>query len=208
MLQMSMTQEEQRTAHTYDALGRWWALKHSGCGFWAAELEKFRNLLPRGRVLEVGPGGGRDAEDLIAYGYEYVGADVSSTLIDVARERNPSASFSLQSVCNLALVPERFDGFWAAAVLLHLPKSRIGTALAEIKRVTRPRGVGFIALKKGIGQGMESKVNEAGDDNRFFAYYSADELSSELTRAGFDIVESTERPEPQSTWLCFHVRRL
>ena len=56
-------------------------------------MEKYHELLPGGKVLEVGSGAGKEAAALIGMGYEYTGADASKGLIALAQQRNPTAAF-------------------------------------------------------------------------------------------------------------------
>lgn len=114
-----------------------------------------QELLPTGKVLEIGSGGGRDAKELIAKGYKYTGTDVSKGLLEEARKANPSTVFLRQSVYDLDFPDNTFDGFWASAVLLHIPKDRIDEALSRLRAVVRNDGIGFISIKQGEGQKIE-----------------------------------------------------
>jgi len=94
-----------------------------------------------------------------------------------------------------------FDGFWAAAVLLHIPKERIDEALKKIKKVVKPSGVGFISVKQGEGE----KTDEA--TGRWFAYYGQDEFTDVLRKNGYKVLEAGIRPtEGETTWLTFFVK--
>jgi vacuolar-type H+-ATPase subunit F/Vma7 len=92
--------------------------------------------------------------------------------------------------------------------LLHIPKSKIDQALQQIKKFVKNDGVGFISIKEGIGEKMESKTADYGsDDKRFFAFYSKKEFEGVLSRNGFEIIKAESlklmgKPE----FLCFFVR--
>lgn len=198
---MQLTPEEKITLETYNATAKQWSENHATPGFWKEEMGIFRTLLPDGKILEIGSGGGRDAKELLALSYEYVGTDISTGLIEVARRENPNAVFLAQSVYDLDF-PEgtQFDGFWASAVLLHIPKARIDAALQRIKKFMREGAIGFISLKQGDGERLE-------EDKRFFAYYSEKEFRQILQRNSFDVVQTTVHPmNEKTTWLCFFVR--
>ena len=198
---MELTAEEKITLETYNATAKQWSEKHATVGFWKEEMGTFRKLLPSGKILEIGSGGGRDAKELIALGYEYVGTDISTGLIEVAKRENPHATFLSQSVYELDF-PEgtKFDGFWASAVLLHIPKVRINAALQHIKKFMRDGAVGFISLKQGDGERIE-------EDKRFFVYYYEEEFRQVLQGNSFEVVQTTVRSmSGKTTWLCFFVR--
>lgn len=198
--------EERLTTDGYDRCALAWSEEHGSPDYWAKEMAAFQTLLPAGRILEIGAGGGRDAKELIALGYQYVGTDISVGLLDVARRELPDHEFHEQSVYDLSF-PELFDGFWASAVLLHIPKRRIDQALRQIKSVVRPGGIGFISLKEGTGEAFETEIVGGHELKRFFAYWSEVEFSSVLARNCYEVVQHIYHPRSERTrWHCFLVQ--
>jgi SAM-dependent methyltransferase len=59
----------------------------------------------------------------------------------------------------------KFDGVWANACLLHVPKDRLGEVIARIHRALRPNGILFASFKAGEGEGRDKL-------GRFFRYQS------------------------------------
>lgn len=201
--------EEQDTIETYNHVAQIWVNNYNPSGFWAAEMEKFQQLLPKGRILEIGAGGVRDARELLAIGYEYVGTDISIKLLEEARKLLPNQKFYLQSVYDLDFLNlPKFDGFWSSKVLLHLPKKRINEALQRIKTVIRPGAIGFISLIDGRGEELrDEKWDDDSRHKRYFAYYSKQEFTSVLDRSGYKILDYSFRPESKRfRWHCFFVR--
>ncbi len=164
-----LSPEEQITIENYDKFATTWAGERNTKNFWAQELQRFHELLPKGTILEIGSGHGRDAADLLELGYDYVGTDLSEGLLNIIRNRFPDQKFYQQSVYKLDF-PQgpKFDGFWAAAILLHIPKSRMDEALQSIRRVVNSGAIGFISLKDGQGEGVQD--DEVGGETmrRFF----------------------------------------
>lgn len=200
---MPLTNEEKRTIDYYNQKAEEWVASHGGYeeeSYWKREIARFHELLPSGKVLEIGSGSGKDALALISLGYKYTGTDASQELIKIAQKRNPRANFLCQEVGDLDFPQETFDGFWIAATLLHIPKTRIDKALSRIKKVVKPGGVGFISMKQGEGEKTDQKTG------RWFAYYSKNEFTEVLERNGFKVVETQIRPEEEDTWLVFYVR--
>lgn len=203
-----LTPEEKITIDSYNLFGADWAATHSSPGFWAKELEAFNKYLPDGHVLEIGAGGGRDARELIAAGYDYTGIEPSSSLLAIAQKANPTASFFRQTVYEMDFPDDNFDGFWAAAVLLHIPKARLGEALNEMSRVVRSGGKGFISLMEGEGEKVEAQTSF----KRNFVYYQADEFKTALNKNNYRILELGSRTDKfgaktikDRTWLTFIV---
>lgn len=197
---------ELMTIDAYDKTAQTWISKHGGSDFWEAELGRFYTLLPAGKILEIGAGGGRDAKPLIEHGYDYIGTDISTGLLKEVKKALPNHPFYEMSVYDLNFSPRFFDGFWASAVLLHVPKERVNEALARIKSVVKSRGIGFISLKDGTDEKVEA--DKIGDKTvkRFFAYWQKEEFQKVLEENGFSVVDYTYRPMSEKTrWHCFFV---
>src|SRR3989338_7458860 len=109
--------------------------------FWRSEFEQFKTLLPHGKVLDIGCGGGRDALLFVPSRYNYVGIDFSREMLEQAQRSAPNAIFVQMDMYALNFVPYTFDGFWAAASLLHIPKTKTPLVLREIHRVTKTGGI-------------------------------------------------------------------
>ncbi len=203
------TREEDVTIAGYNQFPEQWVDKNRDTTVFDREFPKIQSLLPQGKFLEIGSAGGRDAVKIAAAGYDYAGIDVSTGLIEVARNRFPDLKFYNQSIYGISFPENEFDGFWCAATLLHLPKMRIYEALGNIYRVLKPNGVGFFCIKKGTGDMVREE--EFVDDKpfvRYFSYYQPDEFSKVLTKARFTILEHSEVPvSRKTTWLNFIVQK-
>lgn len=204
---MAKTRKEQKTVSYYDQQAQQWALEHGGQeekSYWKKQMTKFKELLPSGKILEIGSGAGKDAKALVAMGYEYTGTDASKGLIEVAQVKNPNAKFVNQAVEDLNFPSGSFDGFWTAATLLHIPKDQIDLSLQKIKSVCKVGSIGFISLKEGQGE------KEDTNTGRWFAYYSEEEFRDVLNRNGFEVVDFEIREETrpdQPNWLAFFVKQ-
>ena len=204
---MKLTQEEELTIETYDTNAKVWAKKHSVPGFWAKEIATFRKLLPKGKILEIGAGGGRDAQELIKLGYNYTGIDVSRGLLAEASKLNPQARFVIKSIYDLDFPRDSFDGFWTSATLLHIPKNRIKIALRKIHYVIRPNGIGFISIKQGRGEKIVEDESEMPGEKRLFVYYSQKGFKNILEKNGYRIIKSYLVPmSERTTWIIYFVK--
>ena len=195
---MTATDKEKQTVDYYDREAANWASSHKGYeekSYWEGEMAKFHELLPSGKVLEIGFGTGKDALALIALGYDYTGTDASEGLLKIARRRNPNAKFEYMAVHDL-----EFDGFWTAATLLHIPKDRIDGALVSIKKVIKHGGIGFISMKSGVGERTDPETG------RWFSYYSQDEFNDVLKRNDFEIINKATRQGEKDLWLVYFVK--
>jgi SAM-dependent methyltransferase len=109
-------------------------------------LEKY---VPRGgRILEIGPGGGRWTGPLLERADEYLGIDISATCIQHCRQRfsgNVRARFEVGSGVSLAAAADAsIDTLWSCDVFVHINRAEVELYAAEFRRVMRAGAVGII----------------------------------------------------------------
>ena len=139
------------------------------------EVSAFVESLPRAsRVLDVGSGNGRHAKVLAMRGHDAVAVDFSRRLLTIGRNETRSLPFAERiawtegEATKLPFQGESFDAGICVAVLHHLPtfQDRIA-ALAEIKRVLRPRGRVVVSVwardQPRFAAVTEAHATESGD---------------------------------------------
>lgn len=127
----------------------------SGTGGASRWLPDFMNMLPTGaRILELGCGGGRDAEVLLANGFEVVPTDGVAAIAAKAEERlgRPVKVMRFDELSE----SRAFDAVWANASLLHVPLAGLGKIFALIHEALRPGGLFFASYKTGSSDGRDS----------------------------------------------------
>ncbi|MHB8362050.1 MAG: class I SAM-dependent methyltransferase [Patescibacteria group bacterium] len=194
---MCLSPQEKTTLLTYNKIAHEWCTDHSSQTFNQKDMLFFKSLLlPAKKIIEIGSGGGRDSLELSGT-YDYIGIDISRELIKEAKKTNPSAIFLNQSVYNIEFPENLFDGFWAAASLLHIPKRKIGIALGNIHKIVKNEGIGLISIKQGTGEKMVGKKMKSGYiSQRFFSFYKKQEFTDLLQQSGFEVLH-INRKKPQ-----------
>lgn len=138
-------------------------------------------------LLDAGSGPGRDTKYFLGKGFKVIGIDLSPGMLKEARRKVPGGRFIKMDIRKLKFKNKIFDGIWCQATLLHLPKNQAELALKEYWRVLKKEAILFISVKKGKGEGM---TRYKGKMDRFFAYYSKDEISKLIERNHFKILKS------------------
>lgn len=199
--------DEKNTVDLYNNIAGYWSKARNDKNFWANEHEKFKIFLPAGKILDIGCGAGRDSFWFVDNGYEYLGVDGSESMVKLARENNQKAKFEVKNFYEISSLKNAFNGFWAAASLLHIPKSQISEILKTIKNLLEPDGVGFISLKEGKGE--KNEIWQDTHFSRFFAYYIQQEFADILRLSRFSVLESGKKLSPRDSstvWLTYFVK--
>lgn len=160
-------------------------------------------------VLDAGCGPGRDLAAFRQAGCRVVGIDLSAGMLAEARRRVPGAILAQMDLRTLAFAEESFDGIWAMASLLHVPKDEATGVLVDFRRLVRPGGLLLLALKAGAGD-VELQDADHADAWRYFVYYQPAEVIAALQAAGWDVLQTEQRGQDRSgrPWLTIYARRL
>lgn len=148
----------------------------SGPGGRSRHLDPFlARLPPHAAILELGCGGGRDSEHMIARGFDVEPTDGVAEIARKAEERL-GRSVRVLRFDQLDAI-EAYDAIWANASLLHVPRSALADVVASIWRALRPNGWHFASFKGGSQEGRDSF-------GRYFSYLAATELRAAYDAAG------------------------
>jgi SAM-dependent methyltransferase len=139
-------------------------------------LDKFLALLPPGAaILELGCGAGGDSADMLARGFDVTPTDGSPEMAEVASRRLGRAVRTLL-FHDLDEV-EAYQGVWANACLLHVPRDELASVLALIRRALIPGGYFYASFKTGDAEGRDTL-------DRYYNYPTAGWLRPTYAEAG------------------------
>lgn len=172
------------TVETYEAVAERYRERHGDRGPIADLVARFDAALDGGRVLDVGCGPGWETATLADLGYEVVGVDLTPAFLEIAREEAPGTDLARMDMRRLGLRADAFDGVWSLASFLHVPRADAPATLAGFRRVLRPDGVLFLAVKEGEGTTVGDSYP---DDEREFTLWTAEELRDLLKTEGFAV---------------------
>ncbi len=194
---MSEGYEPAAIAASYDAVAESYADKL----FHELDYKPFdRQLLDElaagvdGVICDLGCGPGHVARYLAQRGAEVIGVDLSTAMVELARRRNPGLRFEQGNMLDLGAAD---GGAWAAVValysIIHIERTEVPIALAEIHRVLAPGGVLVVAVHAGTGEIRSDEF--LGQPVPFTGtYFALDEFTATIEAAGFMIDSAIERP--------------
>lgn len=149
-------------------------------------MDSFVSHIPQGgTILEIGSASGRDARYFAEKGYKVVCTDIiPQALQKLSDEGFETVEFDFRNQPK-AEWTEKFDGFFANAVLLHAPPEIFENALKNLAVVLKENGVAAFSLKTGEG---EEITLEKMDAPRYFRYHTEVEIREILSKLPFEII--------------------
>ena len=141
-----------------------------------ARLTRFLASLPaEAAILELGCGAGGDSAEMIARGYDVTPTDGSPELAALASRRlgRPVATLLFHELDAV----EAYEGVWANACLLHVPRNDLSKILSLIHRALKPGGAFYASYKAGDGDGRDTL-------DRYYNYPSEDWVRATYAQAG------------------------
>ena len=139
-------------------------------------LKGFLALLPpEGSILELGCGSGNHSADMLAAGFKLRATDGSPEMAEIASRKldHPVETMLFDELNE----NEAYDGVWASACLLHVPRDELAGILQRIRRALKPEGIFYASFKVGEGDGRDNL-------GRYYNYPSPEWLQATYAAAG------------------------
>ena len=136
-------------------------------------------LDPQSHILDAGCGSGRDSKAFIDLGHSVTAIDASPKICEEA-EKVLGQKVLCRSFEELEM-EKLFDGIWACASLLHVPRGKMPEVLCRLKRALKDDGILYASFKYGAGE-----VTKQG---RHFSNYDEKALRKLMEGAGFEVLE-------------------
>jgi SAM-dependent methyltransferase len=142
----------------------------------SARLKDFLALLPSsGSILELGCGAGNHSAEMLAAGFALRATDGSPEMAEIASRRlgHPVEAMLFHQLDDHAA----YDGVWASACLLHVPRDELAGILGRVHRALKPGGLFYASFKVGEDDGRDSL-------GRYYNYVSPEWLRATYAEAG------------------------
>lgn len=175
-------------------------------GTWNHDVSQNYNALvaamPKnpGTVLDLGCGPGRDLVAFKRQGHTAIGLDATPAFVEMAQQASGCEVWQ-QSFLSLDLPAETFDGIFANASLIHVPRAEMVRVLKDLWRSLVPGGAIMMSMVRGDREGYS--VRPTG--YRYVAGWEYETLAPLVEQAGFEILHHYYRPQglpcEQQSWL-------
>ncbi|MDP2631273.1 MAG: class I SAM-dependent methyltransferase [Candidatus Uhrbacteria bacterium] len=194
------------TQQAYNKIAKDWHKDHKSDSWWVDGTDNFASKLEEGsEVLDVGCGAGTKSKYLKARRLIITGIDFSEGLLEIAHREVPDADFILLDMRKVAQLGRKFDGVFAQASLLHIPKNEAPQVLLKLVDVVKQGGYFYVAVKGIRVGGVEEEVKVESDYGyeykRFFSYYSLEEIHQYFLDAGLNVVWQNVKRDGNTDWI-------
>jgi SAM-dependent methyltransferase len=191
---------------TYNKIAKDWHKTHQSNDWWVNGTDKFISLLKPGSfVLDVGCGGGNKSGYLMDRGLKVFGIDFAEEMVAIAKKENPDAEFAVVDLYEIEKLNKKFDGVFMQAVLLHIPRKEAPECLRKAVSILKPDGLLYVAVKGKKDNGIEEEIKTEKDYGyeyqRFFSYFSLDEIKTMFKKIGLEVVYETIEFSGRSNWV-------
>ena len=190
---------------TYNKIAEDWYKDHLD-EWWIPGAEAFLSFLNKGdRILDAGCGPGIKSGFFVDRGFQAHGVDFSESMIEIAKREFPQAEFSVLDLNEAEKLDGPFDGIFLQAVLLHFPKSQAQELLKKLAAKLKSGGILHVSVKE-IWENQPDEHIRKEDDygyeyERFFSYYTTEEVESYLRNLGFEIVYADKATWGKTNWI-------
>ena len=128
----------------------------------------FAHLPPKGIILDLGCGSGRDTKAFLEAGFRVDAVDGSEELCALA---SAYTGIQVRQMLFSELdAADRYDGIWACASILHLPRTELADVLGRVETALKAGGVLYASFKYGTFEGMRS--------GRYFTDFTEESLKT------------------------------
>jgi ubiquinone/menaquinone biosynthesis C-methylase UbiE len=154
-----------------------------------AMIDAFAEAVTSGddaRVLDAGCGAGRMSRYLTERGCRVEGADLSSSMVAMARRDHRDLAFTVASLTELPYRDDQFGGVLLWYSIIHTPPAGQARIFAEACRVLRPAGHLLVGFQSGEGRrDVSGAYRQFGHEIELERYlYTADQVASEIEAVG------------------------
>lgn len=154
--------------------------------------KQFREIVKlwpeKGKIIDIGCAHGIHIPLFLGIGrkLKYFGIDISKSFLKIASSRYPHLEFLEADIsASNSLPKKKFDGFWAGAILMHIPFSQWDVMFKNIEKLCKPKSYGYITLPT-----EHPSQDKTIDDDRHFTLLSSQEQKDFIKDKGWKIIKS------------------
>ncbi|MEX2341213.1 MAG: class I SAM-dependent methyltransferase [Candidatus Paceibacterota bacterium] len=176
------------TKEYYEKNYQMWSEKKTNSFHHEKTFSLFNSLLKdKASVIDIGCAWGIHVPLFLGIGRKlrYEGMDIANSFLKIACRRYPQLTFYQADISDAKTLPnKKYDGFWAGAILMHVPLKDWEQMFQNIEKLTKKGAIGYLSLPTEHPSG--DKVNT---DPRHFTLLTEKEQKQIIKDRGWKIIK-------------------
>jgi trans-aconitate methyltransferase len=199
-----MRKKDNLTKDYYETHAEKWAAKKNNSFYHEKEFRLFASKFKKGdKILDIGCAYGIHVPLFLGIGKDlkYEGVDISVSFLKMAKSRYPQLSFKHADLLDEKSFPKKkYDGFWAGAVLMHIPLNEWPRMLTNIQKHMKPGAIGYVTVP-------QERFAEHETDLRHFEIFDKASFKKQIGANGWKVLRTGEKGvTTTNNWLWFLVQ--
>ena len=151
-------------------------------------FENLSSYFPHtGKLLDLGCGGG---QPVTAYfsdkGYKITGVDISSKMIEIAREQIPKGHFIVSDMLECNFSKNEFDVIVSTYAIIHVPQQNQKFLFEKMYEWLKPNGVAYLTLGH---ENTEELLKENWHGVKmYWSFFGPEQYNEILQQVGFKLL--------------------
>ncbi len=145
---------------------------------------------PHAKILEIGCGPGNITKYLLSKrpDFDVFGIDVAPNMIVLAKENNPTSTFSVMDCRQINELETKYDGIVCGFCLPYLSPADCTKFINDCYHLLDENGLIYISFVEGETSESGFKVASTGDRSYFY-FYNVEEITRQLKENKFDDIQ-------------------
>lgn len=196
------------TIETYSVSAQAYQDKFMDMDLYNDTYDTFCHLITKSnaKIFEIATGPGNVIKYILCKrpDFKVSGIDLSSNMVDLAKQNNPEADFTVMDCRDIHVIDTKFDGILCAFCLPYLSKEESRKLISDASLLLEPDGMLYISTMEGDYNKSGYETTSFSGGNRVYVYYhQANFITACLTELGFEIIDLQRKqyPEPDGSFL-------
>jgi SAM-dependent methyltransferase len=191
-----------KVADAFDKSAKIYQDKFMDVSLYAEPLKTFcENITPdHAYILDIACGPGNITKYLIDRkpDYEVLGIDLSSNMLTLARNNNPTAKFQLMDCREIDTIEQKFDGIICGFCLPYLTREEAIQLIANVSGLLKPGGIFYLStMEEDDNNKSRYQISGAGDQV-YVNYHQEGYLSKALRENAFELISLKRFSSPDT----------